>query len=59
MKTEKILFRVSPEDKRNILKATVKFHKETGARKNVSAMLRHAVKQYTASTDKVSKNASK
>lgn len=59
MKTERILLRVSPEDKRNIDKATVKFHKETGARKNVSAMIRHAVKQYTASTEKVSKTVLK
>jgi len=59
MKTERILLRVSPEDKRNIKKAVVKFHKETGAKRNVSAMLRHVVKQYSVSTEKVSRTGLK
>jgi len=52
MKTERILLRVSPEDKRNIKKAVVKFHKETGAKENVSATIRHIVKQYNTETTK-------
>ena len=55
MKTEKIHLRVSTEDIRNIQKAVDKFHKETGAKRNVSAMLRHVVRQYSVSTEKVSK----
>jgi len=55
MKTEIIHLRVSTEDIRNIQKAVDKFHKETGAKRNVSAMLRHVVRQYSVSTEKVSK----
>jgi hypothetical protein len=59
MKTEKIHLRVSPEDIKNIQQATKKYHRETGAKENVSAMIRHVVKQYNASTGKVSETASK
>jgi len=38
MKTEKIIVRVSADDKKQIRKQTKKFHKETGAKENVSAL---------------------
>ena len=52
MKTERIIVRVSSEDILQIQKATKKFHKETGAKENVSATIRHIVKQYNTETTK-------
>ena len=46
MKTEYIQVRISETDKKIIQKAAAKFHKETGAKENVSATIRHIVKQY-------------
>jgi len=53
MKTEKIHLRVSTEDIRSIQKAVDKFHKETGAKRNVSAMLRYVVRQYCLNRESV------
>jgi hypothetical protein len=52
MKTERIIVRVSADDKKQLHKATKKFHKETGAKENVSATIRHIVKQYNTEITK-------
>jgi len=52
MKTEKIIVRISAEERKQLNKATKKFHKETGAKENVSATIRHIVKQYNTETTK-------
>jgi len=49
MKTERVVLRISAEEKKLIRKAAKKFHKETGAKENISATIRHLVKQYNAS----------
>ena len=50
MKTEKIIVRISTDERKQLNKATKKFHKETGAKESISATIRHAVRQYNAST---------
>ncbi|HUX58171.1 MAG TPA: hypothetical protein VMV77_14435 [Bacteroidales bacterium] len=50
MKTKSIIIRISAADKKLIQKATMKFQKETGAKENISSLIRHLLKQYTAST---------
>jgi hypothetical protein len=52
MKTDRLIVRVSADDKKQIQKATKKFHKETGAKENVSATIRHIVKQYNTEITK-------
>jgi hypothetical protein len=46
MKTNRIVFRISEEDGKAVEKAVRKFHRQTGAKRSVSAMLRHVVKEY-------------
>jgi len=46
MKTKNIVVRVSDIDKKIIVKAAAKYHKETGAKRSVSATIRHAIEQY-------------
>ena len=50
MKTVSITIRVSGEDKKLIQKAAVKFHKETGTKVSISAIITHLVKQYCLSS---------
>ncbi len=52
MKTERILIRVSEEERKQLEKAVTKFHRETGAKENVSAAIRYIVMKYTTETAK-------
>jgi hypothetical protein len=46
-KTEIIRFRVTPGDRKLVKEATLKYHKETGAKVNMSKAIRHSLKVYT------------
>jgi len=50
MKTGKIIVRVSLDDKKIIQQAVRKYHIETGVKHNISAMVRHVVKEYVGKT---------
>lgn len=47
MKNEILQIRVSTEDRKLFDKAAKQYHKETGAKANISAAVRHVMKQYT------------